>query len=162
MFQLKSDNERMARAYSDDLRRKLLEAHQQGEGTLEELAERFRVSYGWARKIWAVLYRTGCMERPRGGKRGPQSKITTDAEQYLKSAIRVQPDLTLSELSQRLERERGIAISVSRLWSVVKDLGLKLKKSRSTPQSRIATVAGRNATSGGRRPGRSMRTVSSS
>jgi len=44
MLQLKSDNERMARAYSDDLRRKLLEAHQQSEGTLEELAERFRVS----------------------------------------------------------------------------------------------------------------------
>jgi transposase len=162
MLQLKSDNERMARAYSDDLRRKLLEAHQQSEGTLEELAERFRVSYGWARKISAALYQTGQMERPCGSKRGPQSKITGDAEQYLKSAIRIQPDLTLSELSQRLEQERGIAISVSRLWTILKNLGLKLKKSHSTPPSRIPKVAGRNATSGGRRRRRSMRSVSSS
>jgi transposase len=152
----------MARAYSDDLRRKLLEAHKEGEGTLEELAERFRVSEGWARKISATLYQTGRMERPRGGKRGPKSRITADAEQYLKSAIRTQPDLTLSELSQGLERERGIAISISRLWTVVKDLGLRLKKSRYTPPSRIPTVAGRNAISGERRRGRSMRSVSSS
>jgi transposase len=151
----------MARAYSGDLRRKLLEAHQQGEGTLEELAEQFRVSYGWARKISASLYQTGQMERPGGSKRGPKSRITADSEQYLKSAIRAQPDLTLSELSQGLERERGIAISISRLWSVVKDLGLRLKKSRYTPPSRIPTVARRNAISGGRRRRRSMPSVSS-
>ena len=34
----------MGRAYSDDLRRKLLEAHGAGKGTLRELAERFGVS----------------------------------------------------------------------------------------------------------------------
>jgi transposase len=152
----------MARAYCDDLRRKLLEAHQQGEGTLEELAERFRVSYGWARKISGALYQTGQMERRRGGKPGPKSRITADAEQYLKSAIRTQPDLTLSELSQRLERERGIAISISRLWTVVKNLGLKLKKSRYTPPNRIPTVSGRSAISGGRWRERSSRSASSS
>jgi hypothetical protein len=37
----------MARAYSDDLCRKFLE-HEQGEGSLAELAERFHVSEGWA------------------------------------------------------------------------------------------------------------------
>ena len=36
----------MARPYSDDLRRKILETYAQGEVTLEQLAERFRVSYG--------------------------------------------------------------------------------------------------------------------
>jgi transposase len=151
----------MARAYSDDLRRKLLEAHKQGEGTLVDLAERFRVSEGWARKISASLYQTGHMERPRGSKPGPKSRITADAEQYLISAIRTQSDLTLSELSQRLERERGIAVSISRLWTVVKDLGLKLKKSHYTPPNRIPTVSGRNAISGGRRHGKLMRKVSS-
>jgi len=38
----------MAKAYSDDLRRKLIKAHQQGEGSLEVLAQRFHVSVGWA------------------------------------------------------------------------------------------------------------------
>src|ERR1017187_8271234 len=60
----------MARAYSDDLRRKLLEAHQAGEGTLSELARRFRVSWAWARKISAAMGRTGGMERPPGAGGG--------------------------------------------------------------------------------------------
>ena len=152
----------MARAYSDDLRRKLLEAHQQGEGTLIELAERFRVSEGWARKISAALYRTGQMERPQGGKRGPSSRINADAEQYLREVIRKQPDLTLAELSESLERERGITISVSRLWTVLKDLGLRLKKSHSTPPSRIPRGSAHNVISGGRRRRNSIRSVSSS
>jgi len=152
----------MARAYSDDLRGKLLEAHKQGEGRLEELAERFRVSEGWARKISAALHRTGLMERPRGRKPGPKSRITADAQQYLRSVIGKQPDLTLAELRSRLERERGTAISVSRLWTVVKNPGLRLKKSRYTPPNRIPTGCGRNASSGGTRRGNSMRNASSS
>jgi hypothetical protein len=35
---------KMARPYSDDLRRKLLEAHDKGNGPLAELAERFGMS----------------------------------------------------------------------------------------------------------------------
>ena len=34
----------MAKWYADDLRRKLLQAHDRGEGTLEQLAQRFSVS----------------------------------------------------------------------------------------------------------------------
>jgi hypothetical protein len=41
----------MAKAYSDDLRRKLLEAHDRGEGSLRVLAKRFGVSVPWAWKI---------------------------------------------------------------------------------------------------------------
>jgi len=33
---------------------KFLQAYDEGEGTLEELAEQFRVSLGWAKKISAV------------------------------------------------------------------------------------------------------------
>jgi transposase len=45
----------MATAYSDDLRRKLLEAHQRKEGSLAQLAERFSVGLGWALKISSQL-----------------------------------------------------------------------------------------------------------
>jgi hypothetical protein len=37
----------MAKPYGDDLRRKFLFAYDQGEETLEELADRFLVSVGW-------------------------------------------------------------------------------------------------------------------
>src|ERR1035438_6331356 len=53
----------MAKWYGDDLRRKLLQAHDRGEGTLEQLAERFSVSTPWAWKISAQRKRSGQMER---------------------------------------------------------------------------------------------------
>ena len=101
----------MARAYSDDLRRKFLEAHRQGEGSLAELAERFHVSEGWAEKISATLRRTGKMERPAGGKRGPKSRLTPEAAEYLRSRVKEQPDRTLAELRDAAQ-ELGVRLIV--------------------------------------------------
>ena len=42
----------MAKPYGDDLRRKFLWAYDQGEETLEELADRFLVSVGWAERYY--------------------------------------------------------------------------------------------------------------
>ena len=60
---------RMARPYSDDLRRKILETYAQGEVTLEQLAGRFRVSYGYVKKLRRQQLRHGQMERVRAPAR---------------------------------------------------------------------------------------------
>jgi transposase len=152
----------MARAYSDDLRRKFLEAHEAGEGSLAKLAGRFHVSVGWAVKISATLSRTGKMERPAGGKRGPRSRITPEAEEYLRARVKQQPDLTLRELQQDLGRHQGIGIGITQLWIVLKRMGLRLKKSHSAPPSRTASESKRNASSGSGRPATSIPSGSSS
>ena len=92
----------MARAYSDDLRRKFVEAHERGEGSLAELARRFGVSEGWAEKVSAARHRTGKIERPAGGKRGRKSRITAEVIEYLRSQVKRQPDRTLVELQADL------------------------------------------------------------
>lgn len=142
----------MAKAYSDDLRRKLLEAHQQGQGSLVQLAERFRVSVSWAKSVSATLRRTGKMEKPPAGRRGPQSKITPAIQQQLREWIRQQPDLTLVELQRRLWGQRGISSSLSRLWEVLRELGLRLKKSRSMRPSKRRWPIKSGASSGVRKP----------
>ena len=147
----------MATAYSDDLRRKVLEAHQRGEGSLSQLARRFSVSHGWALKISSQLHRTGKMERAPGRPRGPASKITAEIEQELKDWIEKQADLTLAELQLRLYERRKLEISLSRLWTVLRSLGLRLKKSRFTPPSKIPKRPVSNAQSGGKFVKRSMR-----
>ena len=147
----------MATAYSDDLRRKLLEAHQRGEGSLSQLAQRFSVSQGWALKISSQLYRTGKMERTPGRRRGPASKITAEIQQELRNWIEKQSDLTLSELQLRLYERRKLEISLSRLWTVLRSLGLRLKKSRFTPPSKIPKRAVSSAQTGARPAARSMR-----
>ena len=66
----------MAQAYGDDLRRKFLSAYDQGEETLEELAGRFLVSLGWAKKISAQRNRTGQAERmPHQPGRKPHADV---------------------------------------------------------------------------------------
>lgn len=65
----------MARAYSDDLREKVLAAYAAGKGTLKELSERFGVSYGWLAKIHAMELLTGSRARSPQRSRGRASGI---------------------------------------------------------------------------------------
>jgi transposase len=122
----------MAKSYGDDLRRKLLQAHDRGEGSLEQLAQRFSVSAPWAWKISAQRKRSGQMERVEQ-RRGGNRKVTTEVEQRLRGWVQAQPDLTLKELQQKLEKAHHLHVSIGRLWQVLRQMGLRLKKSHSTP-----------------------------
>jgi len=53
----------MAKAYSDDLRRRFLSAYEGGEGTLEELARRFVVSVDYGKKLRRQFLRSDQMDR---------------------------------------------------------------------------------------------------
>ena len=134
----------MAKAYSDDLRGKLIEAHQQGDGSLAELAKRFHVSASWARKVSAACSRTGSWERPPSGPRGRRSKFSAEIRARLSEWIDKQPDLTLHELQARLQSELKLKASIGRLWSLLREMGLRLKKvtlrrrTRQRSQSRTA------------------------
>ena len=124
----------MARPYSNDMRQKLLEAYDQGQGSLSELARRFGVSRGWAWKISAARKRTGRIERTSyipGPKRGVDEKV-------LASILGARADATLPELQAELERRSGLRFSTQHLWRVVKRMGFRLKKSHSTPKSATA------------------------
>jgi transposase len=147
----------MARAYSDDLRCKLLEAHLAGEGSLPELAARFRVSVGWAKYISATRLRTGRMERPEGAKRGRRSRVTVEALEYLAERVKIQPDRTLALLQADLEREHGILIGITQLWNILDRIGLRFKKNRSTPPNRTVSGLERKGNSGGKESVRSIR-----
>ena len=122
----------MAKSYGDDLRRKLLQAHDRGEGSLQQLAERFSVSAPWAWKISAQRKRSGQMERVEQ-RRGTVRKVTAEVQQRLRDWVQAQPDLTLAELQQKLAKAHHLQVSIGRLWQVLRQMGLRLKKSRSTP-----------------------------
>ena len=124
----------MAKAYGDDLRRKFLTAYENGDGTLEELAEDFHVSLGWAKKISAAHTRTGLMERAIH-RPGRKPVVDEERRKLLLSWIGKEPDLTLAQLQLRLDQQVGVAVSQVAIWRWLKRLGLRLKKSHSTPRS---------------------------
>ena len=123
----------MARAYSDDLRRKLVESHAAGKGSVEELADRFGVSARWAWKVMAAYKRSGTAVRTPQSRHGV---VPMAIQEPVRRMLEARPDMVLREIQAELAAG-GHRISVAQLWRVVKKLGLRLKKSRSTPPSAI-------------------------
>lgn len=121
----------MARAYSDDLRRKLLEAHLAGKGTLAELAGQFGVSDRWAWKVSSAYRRTGSMARTPQRRHGV---IAAKVDERVRALVANKPDIVLREMQAEFQAD-GHSISIPHLWRTLKRLGLRLKKSRSTPPS---------------------------
>jgi len=125
---LRDDKDKMPRAYSDDLRCKLLQVYERAEVGLEQLADQFGVSYGFTKKIRRQQLQSGQMERPPQLRHGPVSRVTAQVEQQLWVELQNQPDLTLAELGRRLDETMHVRLSKSRLWVELQRLGLRRKK----------------------------------
>jgi transposase len=122
----------MGKPYGDDLRRKFLLAYDQGEDSLEELAGRFLVSVGWAKKVSAQRKHSGQAERvPHRPGRKP--RVGPELHPKVLAWVQADPDLTLAELQAKLGSEAGVSLSLPQVWHLLRKLSLRLKKSRSTP-----------------------------
>jgi transposase len=67
------------------------------------------------------------------------------------------PDLTLAQLQAKLHSDAGVSLSLGRIWHLLKKLGLRLKKSRSTRSSGTPKPTARDAKSSRHASGRSHR-----
>ena len=120
----------MARAYSDDLRLRVMRDVDSGMSA-EDAAEKYSLS---ARTIyqWKALKRETGSTSPRQGKRGRKPKLEEYREAIM-AAITQNPDLTLEELKNTLQ----LPVCVPTLWRTLDRWRLGLKKSRAC--SRTAT-----------------------
>ena len=57
-------------------------------------------------------------------------------QEWMREQIRKQPDLTLMELQEQLQAVKGVSLSIGRLWLALRQIGLRLKKSHSTPRNK--------------------------
>ena len=119
------------KAYSTDLRQRVVAAYDAREGTQEQLATRFAVSVSWVRKLLRQRRATGSIEpRPRGGGHAPAFDPASDVR--LRQAVRDDTDATLAELG----RLAGVACSPSAVYRALDRLGITRKKSRGGRPSR--------------------------
>lgn len=146
----------MARAYEDDLRRKIFLAHANGRGSFRTLAAVFGVSLGYVEKIFRQRAQSGQMERVRH-RPGPKSRVNDEVKLRMQELIAAQADLTVEELREQIAADTGVGMS----WSLVRQwigrLGLRLKKSRSTPANGTRKRTGGGARSSLKRSARSRR-----
>ena len=54
-------------------------------------------------------------------------------------------------LAQQLQRDRGLYLSIGRLWLALQKMGLRLKKSRSTRKNKRVPQSRRDVSSAGKR-----------
>ena len=148
----------MAKAYSDDLRLKLIEAPQAGAGSLEALARRFHVSAGWTKKVPAAFRRTGSAARPPSGPPGRRSRFEPEIQQQPRQWIGKQPGPALHELQARLRSQWGMAARIGRLWSLPREMSLGRKKSRPARPNQTLPRAVSSALSGESEQAESART----
>jgi len=119
------------KAYSNDLRQRVVAAYDAREGTQEQVAARFAVSTSWVRKLLRQRRDTGSIEPgPHGG--GHARAFDAPAEVHLRQVVRDDSDATLEELG----RLAGVACSVSAVHRTLDRLGITRKKSRGGPPSR--------------------------
>ena len=115
----------MPKAYSGDLRERVIKAVETG-ASRREAAERFaKVSVSSAIK-WLQRWRDrrSAAPKPRGGSISPLEEVAAE----VLALIDEQPDLTLVETVTAL-RKRRIKTSRSSLWRFLDRHGITLKKS---------------------------------
>ena len=111
---------------SIDLRERIVAAYDRGEGTRQQIAERYNVSLGMVKKLLQQRRDTGDIG-PRHYNSGAKPKITPKYQQQLKRLVRDQPDMTLEELRDAL----GISCTPQAIHYALERIGLALKKRRS-------------------------------
>lgn len=124
----------MPKAFSDDLRVRILDAYERGEGSMRVLSLRFGTGFEYVRKVVRSWRCTGQKERMPQSRHGRAGRIDAAVEEQLREWLREQPDRTLAELGELL-RASGVQTSRSRISVALQRMGLRLKKSPSTRPS---------------------------
>jgi len=123
----------MTRAYSSDLRERVLDAIDGGLST-HKAAKRFDIGVAsavrWHRAWRDHGEREALKQGPKGG-----GKLDA-AEAFILGLVAEQPDITLVEIGERLFAERSISAVPSTIWLFFERRGLTFKKRPRTPPSR--------------------------
>jgi len=124
----------MARAYSQDLRDRVIDA----DMTARQAAERFGVGIATA-IVWVRRAREG--ERSARKQGQPKRSKLDPHRAFLLSLIEAEPDITIAEIQERLRSGTGVTASVGTIWTFLDRAGLTFKKrppmrpSRTVPTS---------------------------
>lgn len=129
------------KAYSLDLRQKILRACDQHLGSQRAIAALFGVSQSFVEKLLHRRRTTGAVAaRAHGG--GARPSCDAAAVALVQRLVEAQSDATLAELCAQLSQQRGLKVSRPTMSRLLTRLGWPRKKSRSMPPN--ATARGFN------------------
>jgi transposase len=128
----------MARAYSQDLRDRVLTATAEGFSA-RSAAERFGVGIKTAIEWVRRARETGETTARKQGQ--PKGSKLDEHEAFLVGLVAEKDDITLAEMQARLQAERGVSTGTTTLWRFFDARGLTFKKRVPTRPSRIVPTS---------------------
>jgi transposase len=129
------------KAYSLDLREKIIEAYSNGKGSQRKLAETFGVTRSFIQKLFKRYREEGSIAAKVRTQQTP-TKLSASELEVLREVVESQPDATLAELCEQLYERTGTRISVATMDRMVRlKLGLSFKKKVSTPPRKGARMS---------------------
>jgi transposase len=114
------------KAYSIDLRQRIVLAVESADESQAEVAEQYEVSLSFVERLLHQWRTTGSLA-PLSGKPGPKRKLEP-YDAWLRTEVQRQPDATLAELCERLAQTQGVQAHPSLMWRELQCLKLPLKK----------------------------------
>ncbi len=117
----------LMKAYSVDLRQKVIDAYNQQEGSQRQLAKRFRVSLSFIQDLLKRYRSDGTIE-PRAHGGGRSATFSPEQRARVAQLVAATNDATLEELSVQVEQHIGVQVSRAIMGRVVQQLNLTWKK----------------------------------
>lgn len=117
------------KAYSLDLRERVVAAYQNGFESIREVSEQFQVSASFLKKMLARHRGNGDLT-PRGHGGGKPKTLTEAHRKWLLRTVLAEPDITLADLRERINEKKKIFVSVPTLSRELRAMNLRRKKNR--------------------------------
>lgn len=115
----------MARAYSLDLRQRVVEAIEEGLSS-REAARRFAIGIATAGAWHRLWRRTGDVQPGRQGK--PQRSKLDAHEEFVLGLVESKKDISLGEIAERLIKDCGVSVCPATIWYFLDKHGITFKK----------------------------------
>jgi transposase len=118
------------KTYPIELRERIVKAVEKEIGTIAEVAEIFGVGERFIYKLLKQRREEGSIApKPHGG--GAVARLNEQQLDVLAEIVSKNPDATLEELREELNKKTKVSISVTTVWRRLEDIEVTLKKDQS-------------------------------
>lgn len=136
------------KAYSLDLRQKIVDTYAEGNTSQRQLAKQFRVALSFIEKLLKQQRETGSIAPKQRIEQTP-TKLNAEQLRVLEQLVEANNDATLAELREQLEEKTGVVIARSTVDRMLRQLTITVKKKHFTPTKKRLSGCNSNELSSG-------------